>query len=432
MGETSWISEASYLELSVSARWLHRTPPAAEVEAGAREQAPPALPTAAEGAAEASHASLRHSRLTWEEHAWFLRSREAAARLTEEEGERLRRLEGAVAAEQDAFRAQRVADADVVALRLYQPHVAERARLPGAASACTLLTCVLSMQVEAVLASRREHEAAEACSWVPHVELPLQPLAHGAPLQHVRLLHSAGRCQPLRVFPAGTHISQGLFRGGEGGGRRGLKPSPPAVDADPACARLAAAEHARFVLCSGAFECLVGAQVAWQLPVTVQSLEGSVQPVAFLGKPLLPARLSLRAKNEMFYKVRRARAMAAVTAGLSLPLSTACTPRPGCADRRRGAGAGAWRAHPWRRHPCAHSALLRSGAAALPAVAPGHPAAPHALHRPRAAAVARPRRRSRQRGVAREAGVRAAAWLGGAGSGAAGPPGTLTPGPPRS
>ncbi len=129
MTDEAWISEASYQELSVCARWLHRTPP--PVEAQPNVPAAP-LPLAYADAAEAEAGACvrQHSQLTWEEHLWFLRSRapEAAARLSPDEAARMGRLEGVVAAEQAAFRAQRAADADVAALRCYHPRVAEQAR----------------------------------------------------------------------------------------------------------------------------------------------------------------------------------------------------------------------------------------------------------------------------------------------------------------
>ncbi len=161
-------------------------------------------------------------------------------------------------------------------------------------------------QVEAVLARRREREAAATGVCVPQAELPLQQaLQQGMPMQHVRLLSSSGRCPAMRALPPGTHIPVDLFSCA-GARKRWFKPTAPPVSEDATCARLAAAEHARIVLCSGAFECLVGAQRDWELPLTVRAVEGGApgRPVIFIDKPVLPARMSLRAKNEVFYKAR--------------------------------------------------------------------------------------------------------------------------------
>ena len=64
------------------------------------------------------------------------------------------------------------------------------------------------------------------------------------------------------------------------------------------------------VLASGAFKCLSCTlpEQAWELPVTVRSLPdgGETQKCVFIDGPLLAPRLSLRSKNELFYKVRPA------------------------------------------------------------------------------------------------------------------------------
>lgn len=63
------------------------------------------------------------------------------------------------------------------------------------------------------------------------------------------------------------------------------------------------------VLSSGAFKCLTSTlpEQEWELPVTVRSSpDGGAMPTrVFVDNPLLPPRLSLRAKNELFYKARR-------------------------------------------------------------------------------------------------------------------------------
>ena len=142
-GDEAFVTEAAYSAHSLTARWLHRAPVAGGVAANdeetvpagagagaaARESQPCAAPVA--GLHGAGTSALRHSSLTWEDHAWYLRASlpDVSARLTPAELERLRRLEVAVAAEQAAYARERAAaGASAEALRFYHPDVAAQAR----------------------------------------------------------------------------------------------------------------------------------------------------------------------------------------------------------------------------------------------------------------------------------------------------------------
>ncbi len=171
------------------------------------------------------------------------------------------------------------------------------------------------MQVEAALAHRVERRFLPAL-FTPCAELRFDA-AHVAPtLQHQRLLETHGCSRLLQHLPLGTRIpthaaaSAGpAAAAAAGGAKNALAP----VSADVTCARLAAAEGAQVVLSSGAFRCLTNTLVgqAWELPVTVRRLAcagagaGAELQVVFLDNPVLASGLSLRAKNQLFYKVRR-------------------------------------------------------------------------------------------------------------------------------
>jgi hypothetical protein len=164
--------------------------------------------------------------------------------------------------------------------------------------------------VEATLEQRRRRLLAQPSSYVAHGEVRFDA-AHVAPqLLHQRLLQTRGCSQMLENPPPGTHIptsaaaltpaQKAAFES-----KAGLAP----VSADPTCATLAAAEGARVVLASGAFKCLAATlpEQAWALPVTVRGSPdgGAAQKRVFIDGPLLAPRLSLRSKNELYYKVRR-------------------------------------------------------------------------------------------------------------------------------
>jgi hypothetical protein len=126
-----FLTEEAYASLCVSARWLHRAPPAALRPGVDAASAPLPLP-ADDPLPQPRHAAAGgHSALSWEEHAWYLRAcqPDAEARLTPEELDRLRRLTDVVAAEQAAYARERASSgADAQALRFYDPAVAQQVR----------------------------------------------------------------------------------------------------------------------------------------------------------------------------------------------------------------------------------------------------------------------------------------------------------------
>jgi len=155
-------------------------------------------------------------------------------------------------------------------------------------------------QVEAQLERIRGRESDDAFALALLHERPLRGVDTPAPLQHVRLLKEVGRGQVLRPLPKGTLVPPDLFRHSVS-----ARASPPPVWSDSLCAKLAQEERANVVLCSGAFECFTCAldEQEWDVPILVRS-GAAGQRVAYAGKPLLPARMSLRAKNSLFYKAR--------------------------------------------------------------------------------------------------------------------------------
>jgi hypothetical protein len=177
------------------------------------------------------------------------------------------------------------------------------------------LPAPLPVQVEAALAHRVERRLLPALL-TPCAELRFDA-AHVAPtLQHQRLLETHGCSRLLQHLPLGTRIptraaasaGPAAAAAAAGGAKNALAP----VSADVTCARLAAAEGAQVVLSSGAFRCLTNtlAGQAWELPVTVRRLAragagaGAELQVVFVDNPVLASGLSLRAKNQLFYKVR--------------------------------------------------------------------------------------------------------------------------------
>ena len=166
---------------------------------------------------------------------------------------------------------------------------------------------VFPPQVESALNARRLRDAALACDCEPVSVMELHRPAVAPPLQHVKLLESTGVLLPMQAMPPGTPIPLDvLSRAQEAGGGRMASHAAP-VDEDPTCERLATAEHAGVVLSSGAFECLVSLTHSWEVPVHVRAAHppgGPAKPIAFVGKPFLSDTMTLRAKNEVYYKVR--------------------------------------------------------------------------------------------------------------------------------
>ena len=151
-----------------------------------------------------------------------------------------------------------------------------------------------------MLARRREAEAHTAFALSPFTELPLLSSCAAPALQHVRLLESAGQSRQLRPLSRGTHVATDRFLHAPSSWR---KPARPQVWADAACARLATQAGASVVLCSGAFEAFACRSLhEWEVPLSVEERGGSL--LVFAGKPLLPRLLSMRAKNERYYKAR--------------------------------------------------------------------------------------------------------------------------------
>jgi hypothetical protein len=137
VGFMAWVTEAEYVEHSVCARWLSREPPPLQPPRSLSPDSRPhdqGAPWSEDAPAAQDHPTRgQHSQLTWEEHAWYLRSRspEQAERLSPEDAARLRHLHAVVAAEQAAFRAQRAAETDVAALLSVHPRIHEQVRLAG-------------------------------------------------------------------------------------------------------------------------------------------------------------------------------------------------------------------------------------------------------------------------------------------------------------
>ena len=314
-----FVTEAAYAAHSVAARWLHRAPTAAEQQARASAAATldqaVAQPSEAqpEAARDAVGGGQSHSALSWEEHAWFLRHSvpDAAARLTPAELERLRLLSNTVAAEQAAYTRERATGgADAESLRFMHQDVAAQARVQAVRLQLRRLRRRLHprAQVEATLEHRRGKLLAQPSSYVMHGEVNFDATHVAPPLLHQRLLQTRGCSQMLANLPPGTQIPRqagGLTAAQQAS--LGSKAGHAPVSADPICASLAAAEGARVVLASGAFKSLANTlpEQAWELPVTVRSspVGGDAQKRVFIDGPLLAPRLSLRAKNELYYKV---------------------------------------------------------------------------------------------------------------------------------
>lgn len=309
-----WVTESEFLEHSACARWLAREPPPplpiprapAANELPARDSGDPKGPQPA--------VPGQHSQLSWEEHAWYLRSRapEQAERLSQADTARLQRLHALVVAEQAAFREQRAAATDVAVLRTYHPHVAGQVRQRH--GPCVCLRCgdwTLSLpfhpQVETALNARRQRDAGFACDCEAVSVMELHRPAVAPPLQHLKLLASTGDLLPLQAMPPGTTIPLDVLSRAPEAGGGGMASHAAPVDEDPTCERMASAEHAAVVLGSGAFECLASLTHSWEVPVHVRAAHtpgGPGKPIVFVGKPFLPDSMTLRAKNEVYYKVR--------------------------------------------------------------------------------------------------------------------------------
>lgn len=162
------------------------------------------------------------------------------------------------------------------------------------------------MQVETTLERRRRKLRSHPSHYVLHGEVCFDNAQVAPQLLHQRLLKTRGCSQVLANLPPGTHIPTS---------KAGLTPAQLAtldaghvsVSADSECASLAAAENARVVLASGAFRCLASTLPAqeWELPVTVCGSPERSTARVFVDGPLLAPCLSLRTKNELFYKARR-------------------------------------------------------------------------------------------------------------------------------
>jgi hypothetical protein len=178
--------------------------------------------------------------------------------------------------------------------------------------ALTLACATGVCQVETALARRRQRLQQQPALFRWHGDIALDA-THAAPvLQQQRLLETSGCSRLMHNLPLGTHIPTAGGAAGPAGCAGRVKHAPPPVSADATCAKLAAAEGARVVLASGAFRCFTDllAEHEWEVPVAVRRLEGvaldgAPRPaVVFVDSPVLPARLSLRAKNALFYKAR--------------------------------------------------------------------------------------------------------------------------------
>ena len=154
---------------------------------------------------------------------------------------------------------------------------------------------------------RRRKLRSHPSRYVSHGEVCLDNAQVAPQLLHQRLLKTRGSSQMLANLPPGTHIptSKTSLTPAQ---LDALEAEHVSVSADSECASLAAAENVCVVLASGAFKCLASTLPGqdWELPVTVRSPEsGATRRRVFVDGPLLASCLSLRTKNELFYKVRR-------------------------------------------------------------------------------------------------------------------------------
>jgi len=309
-----WVTEAQYTEHGVCARWLTRQPPPLLPPPNGDKQRPlHSEATARESLEAPSSATGQHSQLSWAEHAWYLRHRapEQAERLSQDDTERLQKLHAVVSAEQAAFRAQRATDTDVTALSTFHPQIAVQARSerppykPGTRQELTH-----KAQVEAILRARRQRDAALACvcESAATIDLSCLPAAPLPSLKHLGLLATAGKLRPLHTLPLGTPIAVDVLSHAKlGAGDESSKALPPPLEEDITCERLASSQQATVVLGSSAFECLASMTQSWELPVRVRAIDAARDAgkrVAFVSKPFLPNAMSLRAKNEIYYKAR--------------------------------------------------------------------------------------------------------------------------------
>jgi hypothetical protein len=271
-GGTTFLTEQEYETHSSCASWLQRRPPPLVLPPQAQPLA--ALPAACDEDALPGPA-LRHSALSWEEHAWLLQAQQAT-KLSKPQEQRRARLAAAAASEVEAFLRDRAA---------------------GGVDKETLCYChsEVAAAVELLLAGRREQELRLPRFLTPFARWQRPAAAAATLLQHKRTLSRAkAGGKLLHALPQGTHLPTTL--------------SPVAdklpLAEDARAAALAAAEGANVVLVAAAFARLADAQpgAAWELPVVVR-LEGAAR-VALVDGPLLPARLSPRTRNELFYKAR--------------------------------------------------------------------------------------------------------------------------------
>ena len=168
-------------------------------------------------------------------------------------------------------------------------------------------TRALPKQVETTLERRRRKLRSQPSRYVSHGEACFDNAQVAPQLLHQRLLKTRGCSQTLANLPPGTQIPTSMASLTPEQ-LAALEAGQASVRADSECAGLAAAENARVVLASGAFKCLASTLPGqeWELPVTVRSFPegGAAQTRIFVDGPLLAPRLSLRSKNELFYKVR--------------------------------------------------------------------------------------------------------------------------------
>jgi hypothetical protein len=180
-----------------------------------------------------------------------------------------------------------------------------------------------------VLTRRQQRLQLQPLHREQHATLSLDA-AHAAPaLHHMQLLATRGCSRLMHSLPLGAHIPTAAPPGDAAADG---KPAHAPVSADATCAALAASEGARVVMSSGAFCCLTDVLPgrAWELPVTVRahaaadSEAAAPPPTVYVDSPLLAQRLSLRTKNEIFYKARAHRAAARLLRAMRIgaPLNT--------------------------------------------------------------------------------------------------------------
>ena len=151
--------------------------------------------------------------------------------------------------------------------------------------------------MEAQLAERRLRALQLPAQFEAHGELRFVAGHVAPPLQHQRTVRGNGaNPATLRSVPVGTRIpTDGTV----------ARPRHIRASSDAGCSALAASEGARVVLSAGAFRCFADtlAGQEWQLSVTVQ--RNALGLLAVADGPELPARLSRRDLNAMYYKARQ-------------------------------------------------------------------------------------------------------------------------------